>query len=134
MAHDQKELTLQHGAWGDDAGQWLVKALATASLADLRRQWEQGASLYRILHGQQLVGAFLLRVDSTSQGPQGVIVAAAAELEGVDMIASCMPAIEAMFQGVHSIRYHTQQPALARKMARIGFRPQEVICVKELSA
>lgn len=134
MAHDQKELTLQGGQWGADVEPWLAKALASATLADLHRQWERGAKLFRILHGQQLVGAFLLRVDSTSKGAQGVIVAAAAELAGVDMIASCMPSIEAKFQGVGSIRYHTQKPALARKMASIGYRAQEVICVKELSA
>lgn len=134
MAHDSKELMLQRGQWGADVEPWLAKALATATLADLQRQCCQGASLFRILHGQQLVGAFVLRVDKTGQGPQGVIVAAAAELAGVDMVASCMPSIEALFQGVRSIRYHTQKPALARKMARIGYQAQEIICVKEMSA
>jgi hypothetical protein len=133
MAHDSQELTITSGAWGDDAAHWLAKALASATLAELQKQWERGASLFRIHCGSELVGAFLLRVDQTGQGPQGVIVAAAAELAGVDMIASCMPAIEAMFQGVRSIRYHTQQPALARKMARIGYRAQELICVKEIA-
>jgi len=132
MAHDAQTLRLEPGAWGEDAAHWLAKALASATLDDLRTQWEQGASLFRILCGEQLVGAFLLRVDQTSQGPQGVIVAAAAELAGVDMIASCMPAIEGMFQGVRSIRYHTQKPAIARKMARIGYGAQELICVKEI--
>jgi hypothetical protein len=132
MAHDSQALTLVQGAWGEDAAHWLAQALASATLADLHMQWEQGASLFRILSAEQLVGAFLLRVDQTSQGPQGVIVAAAAEMAGVDMIASCMPAIEGMFKGVRSIRYHTQKPALARKMARIGYRAQELICVKEI--
>lgn len=134
MAHDPQQISLVPGEWGVDAEFWLAKALASATLQDLHRQWQNGAKLYRVMHGPECVGAYLLRVDSTPNGPQGVIVAAAAELDGVDMIQTCMPAIEARFCGVRSIRFHTAKPAVARKMARMGYGPQELICVKEIAA
>ena len=132
MANHQ-EISIAAGPWGQDVEPWLAQALATATLQELRHQHEAGAALFRVMHGEDVVGAFLLRVDSTEQGPQGVIVAAAAELAGVDMIATVMPVIESRFRGVRSIRYHTQKPALVRKMARLGYRAQEVICVKEIA-
>lgn len=134
MAHDPQELSLVPGEWGADAEFWLAKALASATLQDLHKQWQHGAKLYRVMYGPECVGAYLLRVDQTDNGPQGVIVAAAAELQGVDMIQTCMPAIEARFCGVKSIRFHTAKPAVARKMARMGYGPQELICVKEMAA
>lgn len=133
MATDPQALTLEAGDWAPDAEIWLAQALASATLDDLRRQWEQGAQLFRVKHQGSTVGAFLLRVDQTARGPQGVIVAAAAALQGVDMIDTCMPAIESMFKGVRSIRYHTKQPALARKMARIGYQASEIICIKDVT-
>lgn len=134
MAHDPQQISLVPGEWGVDAEFWLAKALASATLQDLHRQWQHGAKLYRVMHEGECVGAYLLRVDSTPKGPQGVIVAAAAELDGVDMVQTCLPAIEARFCGVRSIRFHTAKPAVARKMARMGYGPQELICVKELAA
>ena len=86
MAHDPQKLSLVLGEWGDDAAHWLGRALASATLQDLHKQWLHGAKLYRIMHEGECVGAYLLRVDSTARGQQGVIVAAAAELRGVDMI------------------------------------------------
>ena len=132
MAHD-KEIRIEAGGWGADVEPWLAQALATATLQDLKAQHQAGASLFRVLHQGQTVGAFLLRVDTKPQGSEGVIVAAAAHLQGVDMIATVMPVIESMFQGVRSIRYHTQKPELVRKMARMGYAAQEVICVKEIA-
>lgn len=134
MAHDPQKLSLVPGDWEDDAAHWLGRALASATLKDLHHQWLHGAKLYRVMHESACVGAFLLRVDSTVKGPQGVIVAAAAELDGVDMVQTCLPAIEARFCGVRSIRFHTAKPAVARKMARMGYGPKELICVKELAA
>ena len=126
-------MSLVPGEWGDDAAHWLGRALASATLQDLYRQWQHGAKLYRVMHEGECVGAYLLRVDQTNNGPQGVIVAAAAELGGVDMVQTCVPAIEARFSGVRSIRFHTAKPAVARKMARMGYGPQELICVKEIA-
>lgn len=125
------QISVEAGPWASDVEPWIGQALATASMQDIRGQVEAGAVLFRVLHGAQTVGAFVLRVDRTEHGPQGVIVAGAAAFGDVDMLATVIPVIEAKFQGVQSIRFHTQKPALVRKMARQGYRVQEVICVKE---
>ena len=50
------------------------------------------------------------------------------------MIASCMPAIESKFLGCKFLRYHTGRPALARKLARMGYVPAEIVSIKTLGA
>lgn len=132
MAHDPQTLTIEAGAWGPDAEVWLEQATASATIADLKAQAEGGGQVFYIRHQGATVGAFLLRVDMTATGAEGVIVAAAAKLNGVDMIASCLPAIEAKFQGCQRIRYHTENPALARKLGAWGYRAQEIVCVKDV--
>lgn len=128
MAHDSQALTIEAGDWGPDADVWLSKALAHSTLDDLRGQVQAGASLFYFKHEAVTVGALLLRVD----GDEGVIVAAAVELSGVDMMGTCMPAIERMFIGCKTVRYHTNNPAVLRKMARHGYRPREIIAVKDI--
>lgn len=133
MAHDSQSLTIEPGAWGPDAAAWLSQALGHSTIEDLKGQLEQGAALFYIRHEGATVGAFLLRVDHTEKGAEGVIVAGAAALDGVDMMAACMPAIEARFKGCTSLRYHTNSPAVMRKLARFGYVPREIIAVKEIN-
>jgi hypothetical protein len=131
MANDSQGLTLRPATWCAEAERWLSQALAGASLADLRDQVEAGASLFHVVAGDQVCGAFLLRVDQTTSGPVGVIVAGAGDLPGVDLVGVCVPAIERLFVGVRRFRYHTARPALARKLARQGYAPREIVCFKE---
>ena len=135
MATDPAQtLTIEPGPWTDEAALWLEQAKGAATLADLKAQAESGAALFYVRHEGVTVGAFLLRVDQTAQGPEGVIVAAAAALQGVDMIASCMPTIESKFIGCKFVRYHTGKPALARKLARMGYVPAEIVSIKTIGA
>lgn len=133
MANDQAQpLTLEPGEWGADADRLIARAVQHATPADIRHQVEHGAArLFHIKHGGAIVGAFVLRVDHLPGGPEGVIVAAAGDLPGVDLTASCMPGIESMFVGCSTIRYHTASPALARKLARLGYVAREIVCMKE---
>lgn len=135
MATDTAQtLTIEPGPWTDEAAQWLDQAKGAATLVDLHQQATAGASLFYVRHNGDTVGAFLLRIDQTASGPEGVIVAAAAKLDGVDMIESCMPAIESKFVGCRLVRYHTGRPAIARKMARRGYVPCEIVSIKTLGA
>lgn len=134
MATDPQALTIEPGAWTAEADHWLSQTGSAGELLDYKSQHESGASLFYIKAGGQTVGAFLLRVDTTATGNEGVIVAAAAQLEGVDMIATCMPAIEGLFVNCARIRYHTKTPALARKLARMGYAPAEIVSIKHLGA
>lgn len=132
--HPAQTLTIEPGPWTDEAALWLEQARGAATLADLKAQAENGAGLFYVRHEGVTVGAFLLRVDQTASGPEGVIVAAAAALKGVDMVESCMPTIERKFLGCKFLRYHTGRPALARKLARRGFVPAEIVSIKTLGA
>lgn len=126
----EKSLTIEPATWCAQTDHLIGQALQHATPAEIRHQVEHcGARLFHIKHGAAIVGAFVLRVD----GNEGVIVAATAKLDGIDMVGACMPAIEAMFIGCNSIRYHTARPALVRKMARLGYVAREIVCFKELN-
>lgn len=132
MANDPQALSIEPGPWGPEAELWLEQATASATIADLKAQAEGGGQVFYIRHNGRTVGAFLLRVDMTASGAEGVIVAAAAKLGGVDMTATCLPAIESRFHGCQRIRYHTESPALARKLGAWGYKAREIVCMKEV--
>lgn len=132
MAHD-KEIGIAAGQWGADVEPWLKQALATSTMEDLKAQWQDGAVLFRVIGNGETVGAVLLRVDQAPTGPEGVIVAAAAQWGGVDMVQNVIPLIEQVFRGVNTLRFHTAKPALVRKMRLCGYVAREVICVKKVS-
>lgn len=134
MAHEQKELTILPGLWKESANSLIAQAVRPLSLIHLRQQVQDGqARMFHVLDGTQVVGAFILRIDQTATGSEGVIVAGAGRCDGVDMLQTCMPAIEKMFIGCERIRYHTEKPALARKLARMGYGGGEIVCIKELN-
>lgn len=133
MAADSQTLTLEPGAWCQAADHWLSQTGSAGDLLDYKLQHESGASLFYVKAQGQIVGAFLLRVDTSATGSEGVIVAAAAALDGVDMIASCIPAIEKLFVNCERVRYHTKNAALARKLGRMGYTGAEIVCMKEIN-
>lgn len=134
MAHDpQKRLTIAPGAWGLDAERLIGQALTHATPGDIRHQIDHhGARLFYVESDGERVGAFVLRVDDTPTGAEGVIVAGAGQLGGVDLMASCMPAIESMFVNCKRVRFHTARAAVARKLHAIGYEPCEIVCMKTL--
>ncbi len=134
MAHDPQTLSIEPRAWGAAADRLIGLAAQHATLADIRQQVQSGAArLFYAKQAETIVLAFVLRVDSTANGNEGVIVAAGGDLPGVDLTASCLPAIESLFVGCVCIRYHTANPALARKLSRMGYVPREIVCFKEVS-
>lgn len=129
----QESLTIEPATWCAETEQFIAQALQHATPAEIRHQVEHcGARLFHIKHGAAIVGAFVLRVDEKPEGAEGVIVAAAAKLDGFDMVGTCMPAIESLFIGCKSIRYHTAIPALVRKLSRLGYVAREIVCFKEI--
>ncbi len=134
MANDEKRLKIVSSPWTEKANGLIAQAVRPLSLVNVRRQVEDGqAQLFQVMDGKKVVGAFILRVDKTATGCEGVIVAGAGQCDGVDMINTCMPAIEKMFIGCDRIRYHTEKPALARKLSAMGYSGGELVCFKELS-
>lgn len=132
MAHDPSQaLMLAPGAWSAEADRLIGLSVQHATPADIRHQVEHGARLFYVKLGPAIVGAFVLRVDHLPCGAEGVIVAAAGDLPGFDLTATCMPAIESLFVDCVTVRYHTASPALARKLYGLGYLPREIVCMKD---
>lgn len=127
-------LTIAPGAWCDEAAWWVSQAVRALYLPAIRAQVENElASLFFVAVDGVTCGCFVVRIDRFATHDEGVIMAAAGELPGIDLIATCLPDIEAKFKGCTAVRYHTERPAVARKMARWGYVADEIICRKELS-
>lgn len=126
-------MTLNRSEWTDLGGLYVARA-APFGLSSIREQVRAGvAVLYMLKHGDDTVGAVVLRVDQCANGEsEGVIVAAVADVAGVDMIAACLGGIEKLFVNCARVRYHTASPMVARRMAREGYRAREIVSVKEL--
>lgn len=134
MATDPQTLTIEPAEWDSRAEALLIDAAPFDTLAQIRAQVIEGpAVLFHVRHQAATVGAFVLRVDHTATGNEGVIVAGAGNVPGVDLIASVMPSIETLFQGCARIRYHTHRPALARRLARLGYQAREIVSFKEIN-
>lgn len=134
MAHDKKALTIVSSPWTDAANGLIAQAVRPLSLINVRQQVQDGqAHLFQVMDGEKIVGAFILRIDKTATGCEGVIVAGAGQCDGVDMLKTCMPAIEKIFIGCERIRYHTEKPALARKLSSMGYSGGEIVCIKEVN-
>lgn len=120
-------------AWTDKNRALIQLALATATLADIERQVENGAQLFEVHDDNgEVVLAFVLRVDRLACRTVGVVVAAGGSLPGVDLTAVVMPYIESMFYGVDAIAIHTERPGLIRKLAAQGYRTSEIILEKQV--
>ncbi|MGB4345319.1 MAG: hypothetical protein WBJ21_02865 [Burkholderiaceae bacterium] len=131
--HAQKEISikLEQGSWSDEATIWLGLATKKQYLPALRYQVDQHiAMLFYAWVDGEICGAFVLRIDYDGANTEGVIVAASGAVFGVDLIASCLPEIEKKFNGCQSIRYHTNKPAVARKMRNLDYQVDEIICRK----
>jgi len=127
----EQQITLTGRPWTPAAEHWIAKAVRPDFLGNVRDQVEQGrSSLFHLEAGDMVVGAIVLRKDQSPVGIEGVIVAAAGQINGIDLTATCMPAIEVLLSDCQSIRYHTDHPAVARKLSSHGFHVDELICRK----
>lgn len=134
MAAAQTQLSIRPACW-DRRNEELVRMAAPDAVADIRRQVEGNtARLFAVdIDGDQ-VAAFVLRVDQFEDGPQGVIVAAAGDGGGIDLVGVLLPYVEALFgPDVVSVRVHTGRPGLAKRLARQGYRLTELVLEKGIN-
>lgn len=134
MGAPEKALTLTIAAapWSVSVADLLAPCVASdAALIAIGRQVVGGVASAFVArnHDGFAVGAFVLRVD----GDQGVIVAAAGDLQGVSLIPALLAHIEARFIGCRSIRFHTGRPGMAHVMGQCGYRGAEVVMQKDLN-
>lgn len=129
---DQQEITIKRAPWSQEAAAALRHALPFADVSELEDQVEAGAVLFAVEYGGAVVAWYVLRVEVSPETTEGVIVAAAGDLPGVDLCASVIPYIEKQFYGCRSLRFHTARPGLVKKMARLGYTAGEIVMRKTL--
>lgn len=123
----QKALTVTPGNWTDAADEYIGRALVDASPAEVRAQVEAGARLFYVYAADELIGCYVLRVDRTATGCEGVVVAGGGDHCGVDLVAVLLPVMESQFSGVDSLRVHTSRPGMVRHLLRAGYRATELV-------
>lgn len=129
MEARQKVLTVEPCEWSPQAADLLARAFTHGNPEVIGADVRAGrAGLFAVRDGATLGALFVLRVD----GDEGVIVAAAGGVPGVDLTAEVLPAVERMFSGVRRIRIHTSRPGMAKKLARQGYGAAEVVLFKEI--
>ena len=133
MESIEKVLTVGPCDWSEPAARLIAMAVQHAAPLEIRNQVQSGvASLFGVQVGGELAAVFVLRVDRDSLGSEGVIVAAAGRVPGVDLTAVVLPHVEAMFRDCRAVRIHTARPGMARKLVRAGYRPSEIVFAKDL--
>lgn len=121
-------------AWCDEAERMLLSAVQTCSILDIKGQVENGAQLFKLTQGNVLIGYYVLRVDHLSGHDEGVIVAAAGVHKDIDLTATAVPVIETQFLNCKFLRIHTARAGLVKKLAAIGYEPQEFVMRKQINA
>lgn len=126
-------LTIDRVEWSADL-EALLLAAADGDIDEIRLQVGQGAQVFDVRREGKRLAAFVLRVDWLTTGPQGVVVVAAGDGEGIDLTRTVLPHIERMFgPEVKSMRIHTKRPGLVRKLVREGYGKPEWVLTKELN-
>jgi hypothetical protein len=127
-------LLVRAASWTEQNEAMICRALATATLEDIKFQVEHGAQLFEVVsEAGEVLCAFVLRVDRLACRTVGVIVAAGGGAAGVDLTAVIVPHIERhMFVGVDAIAVHTERAGLIKKLSRQGYKVAEIILEKEV--
>lgn len=121
-------LRIEKADWSQEAAETLAAAITWGTVESLRCQLDAGAVLFRVSQDDETLAFYMLRVDRTETGSEGVIVAAA----GRAGFASLLPYIERQFVGVQSIRVHTSRRGVARVLAAQGYTDGEIVLRKSL--
>ena len=119
-------LTLERCAWSEQAGRVLERSTRMAPCTTARDYRDllaidPSAHLYHGTVDGKIVGYVLLRTEHFSMGSEGVIVAVAGRLPGMDLIDAFLPAIEREFKGVAAYRFTSARRGLLRKMKSLGY-------------
>lgn len=119
--------------WSEEAASVLQKAANHCDILDLKNQVDNGATLWRLAKGKELVGYYILRVEKLATCFEGVLVAAAGNHPDIDLTQVMVPLIERQFKGCDYLRIHTARAGLIKKLTSIGFAPQEFVMRKRLN-
>lgn len=116
------------GEWTPFASEQMQRACLHATPEQLQAQHRAGAALFYVMDGEKPVGCYLLRRDGT----EGVVIGAAGDGAGVDLISAILPVIEGQLSDCASIRIHTSRPGMIRRLTHAGYEAREMVLCKVL--
>lgn len=121
------ELRIRRCQWSEDAASALVAStkwfpLATVDDYRLLVERDSDAGLYRLEDAQGAIHGYgIFKIERFAKGAEGVIIAVAARVPGVDLTERMLTALEGVFDGVVSYRVTTARPGLIRKLTARGY-------------
>lgn len=133
-----KQLSIVVGEWSASVAGMLAPICAddeSGGVENIRRQVEGGAAqVFKVIAGAELVGYYVLRVDTVAAGKELVVIAGAGGLPGVPLLQVMLPAIEAQAveSGCRWVRIHTSRRGMYKQLPRLGYQPAEVVYRKEV--
>lgn len=95
-----------------------------------------GGTLFELT--DEAIGApvlhYVLKVMQREHGKEGLILAAAGALPGVDLTRQYLPTIEAQLrqEGCEAVTLQTRRPGLRRKLEKLGYRCDAFVMRKTL--
>lgn len=128
------DLRIHEAPWSDEVADLLQLACVHATRNELFEQHKRGAQVFVVRWGGDVIGAYMLRIDTTARGHEGVIVGAAGKLAGVELITLVLPVIESQFRkvGCVSVRVHTSRSGIVRQLGNRGYDLGELVLSKTL--
>lgn len=123
-----QSIEIAEAAWSSKAA---IALSEVGNPEDYASQIKAGAKLFKVEQGGAGIGFYLLRIDQTAEGAEGVLVAAVGRAD-FDLTAAIVPVIEKQFYGCRSIRIHTGRPGLAKKLSKAGYHAAEIVLRKSL--
>jgi hypothetical protein len=120
------QLTAQPATWSRAALEALARCEAPKSDAlDGLSSLEEvchGGQLYALAGGDgQVLAWYVVKVNDLERGSEAVVVAAAGRAPGLDLTAAIETAVRAQYRHCDALAAITRRPALARKLALLGF-------------
>lgn len=127
------ELKAESAEWSHGVEAMFINAIGSATLADLKQQYDFGAQLFKLFADGDFVGYYMLRIDHLANWSEAVFVAGVGNHSTVDVTQAGLLMAENQIKGCKFLRFHTSRAGLVKKALKIGFKPQEFILTKELN-
>ena len=131
MSH---KLIIETVEWCDEAALMFVDAVDNCHVADLQAQVNSGATLFKVTSNGLLVGYYILRIDEFIAHSEAVLVAGVGNHPVINLTDSIIPVIEKQFIACKYLRIHTARSGLVKKLAHLGYEPQEFVMRKQINA
>lgn len=127
-------IDVKTSAWSEVAETYLRQAVGQYDIADLKAQHQAGAVLFMVTDDDVPCGAYMLRIDKSAAGLEGVIIAAAGKVNGVNLIQNLLPYIHAQLLawGCHRARIHTDRHGLIKILGDHQWKIGEFVMFKNL--